>query len=117
MKKYKEFMQFFLPEKILEYFDIKDVQRVDNVIMITLEEVPWVPIIPEEHRGKKIVSKGFKDILVDDYPVRGKKVKLLIRRRVWKIESIPELLKRDIDIVFPGTRLEKEFASFLKAGD
>jgi hypothetical protein len=35
-------------------------------------------------------------------------------RRSWEIEGTNCLLKRDIQICFPGTKLEKEFASFLK---
>jgi len=39
---------------------------------------------------------------------------LTFRRRYWKIERQKEYLKRDIQLSFLGTQLEKEFADFLK---
>ena len=117
MENYKEMLSIFLPEDIFDYFDIKSVRTIDSIITVRLEENAWTPEIPKEHRGKKIVSKGFKDFLVDDFPVRGKRVKLHLRRRVWKIEGVKELLKRDIPIVFPNTKLDKDFALFLKDAD
>ena len=117
MENYKEMLSIFLPEGVLEFFDCKSVRVIDNVITVRLEEQEWFPEIPEKYRGKKIRSKGFRDFSVEDFPVRGKKVKLLVRRRVWKIEGVKELLKREIPVVFPNTKLQKEFAVFLKGGD
>ena len=114
MENYKEMLSIFLPEGILEYFECTSVRVVEKVITVRLEEKPWVPEIPKEHRGKKIISKGFKDFSVDDFPVRGKKVQLLLRRRVFQIEGVPKLLKRELNIVFPQTHLETGFAIFLK---
>ena len=54
---------------------------------------------------------------MDDFPIRGKKVVIKLKRRVWKIEWVNELLKKDIPILFPWTKLEKEFADFLKDRD
>jgi len=112
----QESLSIFLPEGTLEYFDFIRAIEVDNVIKIRLQEKEGVPEIPKNHRGKKVISKGFKDFLVEDFPIRGKKVLLHVYRRVWKIEGVKELLKRDIPITFPNTRLQKEFAIFLKGG-
>jgi hypothetical protein len=117
MNNSKEILSVFLPEGVLDYFDCLNARVVDNVIMVRLQEKECVPEIPKEHYGKKIVSKGFRDISVEDFPVRGKKVNLLVRRRIWKIEGVKELLKRDLPITFPNTKLQKEFAVFLKGGD
>lgn len=118
MENYKEMLSIFLPEGILNYFDCKSIRTIDNVIIIRLQEKEGVPEIPEKQRGKKIISKGFRDFSVEDFPVRGKKVKLLVRRRVWKIEGVTELIKRDIPMTtFPNTKLQQEFAVFLKGGD
>jgi hypothetical protein len=117
MEKYKEMLSIFLPEGVLEYFECTNIRTVENIITVRLEEKDCVPEIPEEHKGKKIVSKGFKDFLVEDFPVRGKKVRLLLRKRVWKIEGVRILLKRDTPIIFPNTKLQKEFACFLKGTD
>ncbi len=117
MNKYDELLKMFLPEGIFEYFEYEKAESGENGIKVTLMEHSWVPELPEEHKGKRVTSKGFKNFLVEDFPVRGKKVQLLLKRRVWKIEGVKELLKRKIPIVFPGTKLENNFGIFLKGGN
>lgn len=123
MEKIQELAELLLPEGILEYFDYEGYTKENKVenaygeVTIILVEKNTVPKLPEEYRGRKIRQKGFKEIRVDDFPVRGKKVKLLLRRRVWQIEGSEELYKREIVTTYPGTKLEKEFAAFLKGGD
>ncbi|NCQ12001.1 MAG: hypothetical protein GW809_07655 [Bacteroidetes bacterium] len=109
-----KFLEVFLPEGILEWFEIKEVEKDEKVVRIIFEEKNIVPTIPGEHAGKRIVSKGFSKLIVDDFGIRGKKGELIFMRRSWEIEGSNHLLKRDIQICFPGTKLEKEFASFLK---
>ncbi len=110
----KELLSLLLPEGILEYFDYKGYEKYSQHLRIILEEKNKVPPLPEEHKDKHIKSKGFKDIEIEDFPIRGRKVRLLLRRRVWKIEGVKQLHKREISLTYPGTRLEKEFADFLK---
>jgi hypothetical protein len=45
---------------------------------------------------------------------KGRKGELILKRRCWKFEGVEKWLKREIDICAPGTKLEKEFANFLK---
>jgi len=123
MNKIQELAELLLPEGILEYFDYegcskeKKVENTYGEVTIILVEKNVLPKLPEEYRERKIRQKGFKEIRVDDFPVRGKKVKLLLRRRVWQIEGSAELYKKEILTTYPGTKLEKEFAVFLKGGD
>jgi len=105
--------QFVLPEGTLEWFDIIDGHKDENQIHIILEEKN-VPPLPLEYKGEKIISKGFKNITITDFPIRGRRTLLTFKRRVWQIEGQQKLLKRDIQLSFSGTRLEKEFALFLK---
>ena len=112
----KELLAAFLPEHTLDYFRVAKFKKDDREIAIVLEEKNEPPPLPPELRGKRIQSKGFWKITVDDFPIRGRKVKLLFRRRVWKVEGQKELLKRDIPLTAAGTQLEQEFARFLKAG-
>ena len=74
-----------------------------------------MPPLAAEDKGKKVISKGFKEITVTDFPIRGRRTLLTFRRRYWQIEGQKELLKRDMQLCFPGTQLEAEFANFLKA--
>ncbi|MCK5161453.1 MAG: transposase [Candidatus Aureabacteria bacterium] len=73
-----------------------------------------IPPLPPLYNNNKIISKGFKNITLSDYPIRGRKTLLIFKRRYWKIEGEEKLLKRDIKLTAEGTLLEKEFAEFLK---
>ena len=65
-------------------------------------------------KHKKVETKGFTDITITDFPIRGRRALLTFRRRYWQIEGEEQYLKRDIQLCFPGTQLEQEFAYFLK---
>lgn len=124
MDKIKELAELFLPEGILEHFEYAGYERKSKEeikpygeITIILEEKNVVPQLPEEYRAKKVRQKGFKEIRVDDFPIRGKKVKLLLKRRIWQIEGVEKLYKQEIMATYPGTKLEKEFAIFFEGGD
>jgi hypothetical protein len=124
MNNLKELAGLLLPEGILEYFEYvgyerksKEESKPYGEITIILEEKNVAPKLPEEYRDKQVRQKGFKEIRIDDFPIRGKKVKLVLRRRVWQIEGEEELYKKEIVATYPGTKLEKEFAIFFEGGD
>jgi hypothetical protein len=104
-------LQLIFPENIFEWFDVISGKKDNKIVSIIFEEKN---IPPFSDPDKKIISKGFTDITITDFPIRGRKSLLTFRRRYWQIEGQKELLKRDIKIRFPGTQLEKEFADFLK---
>ncbi|OFZ56053.1 MAG: hypothetical protein A3D92_20370 [Bacteroidetes bacterium RIFCSPHIGHO2_02_FULL_44_7] len=106
-------LELFLPEGALEWFDLIKGERDKEAVRITLEEKNMPPV-PPQHKDKRIWSKGFFDITITDFPIRGRRGVFTFRRRRWQIEGEKEILKRDIKITFPGTQLEKEFAVFLK---
>lgn len=103
----------FLPEGVLQWFDVVSSTKTADVLQIVFEEKNMPPLAADMH-GKHVESKGFTDITVDDFPIRGRKATLIFRRRYWKVEGSDHLLKRDIMLVWEGTKLEKEFALFLK---
>ncbi len=105
-------LSLFLPDNILLFFIPVSGEKNNEEIHLVLEEKNNPPL-EERHLGKHVLSKGFQDITVTDFPVRGRKTTLTFRRRRWQVGK--ELLKRDIDLCAPGTQLEKEFALFLKA--
>ena len=106
-------LELFLPEETLEWFDLVKGERDKEEVRITVEERN-IPPVPPQHEGKQIQSKGFFDITITDFPIRGRRGVFTFRRRRWQVEGEKEILKRDIKLAFPGTRLEKEFANFLK---
>jgi hypothetical protein len=116
MDNFKELAEVLLPEGILKHFYFvkveKEIENEKEIITIHLEEKEDLPEIPLEHKGKRISSKGFKKVSVEDFPVRGRKVRLKIKRRVWKIEGVEKWVKKDIAIKYPNTKLEKEFGFF-----
>lgn len=105
-------LNIFLPEGITEYFTVTHWSKDETDVRIIFEEIDDPP--SETSQGKKVVSKGFHDITITDFPIRGRRALLTFRRRYWQIEGQKELLKRDIRLCFPGTQLQHEFALFLK---
>lgn len=106
-------LQLIFPADIFTWFDVVNGTKDDKLVAIVFEEKNIPPLTEV---GQKVTSKGFTDITINDFPIRGRKTLLTFRRRYWQIEGQKELLKRDIKIRFPGTQLEEEFALFLKAG-
>lgn len=109
----KQILEMVFPPGILKWFDIVSGEGEGKRVKIVLEEKN-IPPLSEEERGKKVICGGFTDITVRDFPLRGKPVELIFRRRYWKVEGREKYLKREIDICAEGTQLEKEFALFLK---
>jgi hypothetical protein len=106
-----EALALLLPEKALEHFDITEATLQDGEVRLTLTEHNT----PPKHEGIETPRfHSYRDITVSDFPIRGKPSIITFRRRYWKVEGKKELLTNDIPIVFPGTKLEAAFASFLK---
>jgi len=113
-----DILQLFLPDDTLKWFDLIDGSKDSEVVDITLEEKNNPPL-PDWYENEKIKSKGFRDITITDFPIRGRTGRLTFRRRTWELENKSGAtirLKRDIRLSADGTTLEKEFADFLKEG-
>src|SRR5271154_2939081 len=91
-------LQLIFPENIFEWFDVVKGKKDKNIVSITFEEKNNPPI---SDPNKKIIAKGFTDITITDFPIRGRKTLLTFRRRYWQIGGQKEFLKRDIKIRFP----------------
>ena len=104
--------RLLLPEGTLDYFIISDVKESASEIVIYLEEKNEVP---KEYAGMKVESKGFYEpVVVQDFPIRGKKLFLNVRRRRWVVKDENRYVSRDWKLVAGGSRMTHEFASFLK---
>ncbi len=107
-----EVLSLFLPDGILEYFDIVSEITQDTCFILYLEEKN---IVPDEISTLNLHSHGFHpEIEVQDFPIRGKAVFLRIKRRRWKEIDTGKVYSRDWRIVAHGTRITAEFGSFLK---
>ena len=95
--------RLLLPEGTLDYFDLVDVQETSIEVVIYLEEKN---VVPEQY--------FYDPVVVHDFPLRGKKLFLNIRRRRWILKNSNEYISRNWRMVAEGTRMTQDFASFLK---
>lgn len=94
--------RLLLPEGTLDYFTISDVKESSTEIVIYLEEKNEAP---QEYSESKVESKGFYDpIVVQDFPIRGKKVYLNIRRRRWVLKDENRYVSRNWKLVAQGSQ-------------
>ena len=72
-------------------------------------------VLPEGYSKEDYESKGFYIAKrIQDFPLRGKAVYLLVRRRRWRHKESKEEIKGDYRFIAEGSKLTKELADFLK---
>lgn len=111
---YNDFLKMVLPEAICDYFELagykKDSER--ERMDLYLQEISS---IPAEYANARLTSKGFFDeVTIQDFPIRGHNVFLHIKRRRWLNEDTGKVVYRNWDVITKGTRITKDFATFLK---
>ncbi|MDB4334776.1 hypothetical protein OAA06_00310 [bacterium] len=116
-----QLLELFLPEGILDHFIVTDFTQESSgqdlytkSLTIYLEENKD---IPQEFSHYKYKASGFMPPkLIQDCPVRSNLVTLSIKRRRWDVEINGKVEKksRDWQTVAKGTKLNPEYASFLK---
>ena len=114
----KEIISNFLPEGLLAHFDIMEVLVLGDVKIkkmffeIHLEEHNE---ILGEYDKSQYESKGFTEITIQDFPIRGKAVYLKIKRRRWRHKQHPnEIIRNDFSFVAEGSGFTQELSDFLK---
>ena len=107
-----ELLKLFLPELLIEYFEIVKFEEENQILHIYFEEKNTAP---KEFSSLLLQSKGFvPEITVDDFPLRGKTVKLHIKRRRWTDTKTGNIIQRDWNLIAKGTRMTQDVAEFLK---
>ena len=107
----EDLVKHFLPEGLLEYFEVVKVTTENRAFYIHLDEKNLPPTNP----AAKLVSKGFHQaITIQDFPIRDKACYLIIRRRKWLDEVTGHIVNNKWNLAAKGTRMTKELASFLK---
>ena len=105
-------ISFLLPPGILDYFEILKVEKELKELQIYLEEKN---IAPSGYQIMDLESKGFlPEVAIQDFPIRGQKVALHIKRRRWTVKRTGDIISRDWDLVRKGARMTTEFGLFLK---
>ena len=106
-------LDLIIPEGVSEYFKLTAHKKEDNAIHVYLEEINN---IPEEYKTNKVQSKGFFDeVILQDFPIRGKEGYLHVKRRRWLNLDTNKVVFRNWELVAKGTRITSDFAAFLKA--
>lgn len=109
---YETLVRLILPEGILEYFELTNVTQAEPGLNIYLEEKN---IVPSGYENNRLESKGFlPETSIQDFPIRGHKVALCIKRRRWEVLESGEIITRDWQLVRKGARMTTEFGLFLK---
>lgn len=107
-----------LPLDLLNFFSITEVQ---NLIDEKTKQ-PFFKIHLEEKNNMpsgfditQYESKGFTEITLQDFPIRGKAVYLVIKRRRWRNKkNEKEIIRNEFPFVADGSKLTKELSDFLK---
>jgi hypothetical protein len=116
---FKEILSSFLPSGLLEHFQITDFKELGHIATKTdsyylfLEEKNQ---LPSGCDSSLYESKGFyEEKTVQDFPIRGKAVYLVVRRRRWRLKSDPKsIIQNDYSFIAEGVKLTQEVADFLK---
>jgi len=116
---YKHLLNYFLPKGLLEHFQITDFHELGHIAtktdsyFIFLEEKNELPSFYDKTLYE---SKGFyEEKTIQDFPIRGKAVYLVVKRRRWRLKSEPkEIIKSDYSFIAEGVKLTQEVADFLK---
>lgn len=113
------FISNFLPQGLLNYFTITHLFE----LCFLGDKQPYFEIHLEENNiiladvdATKYESKGFTTVTLQDFPIRGKAVYLVIKRRRWRLKTDPStIIRNDFSFVAEGSVLTKELSAFLKA--
>lgn len=119
---YEGLASYFLPEGVLEFFEVTDFAEVatkDKDVLYTKEL--HIYLDERDNRTASMngsVSDGYgEESCLLDFPTRDKKTVLHVRRRRWTMpdgttKSVD--IEKEIELRQSGTRYSKSFAFFLK---
>ena len=110
---------FLLPEGMLDYFDVVRIEEEPlpqekiyrgGILHIYLDEL--------DNRSKEqqaLIPNGFTEpTIINDFPIRDRKVVLHIRRHRWLDTDGHNIVLNVYNLATKGTRYSEEFAAFLK---
>jgi len=102
----------FFPEGLLDYFEVVSYEITEEGYFFDLKEKN---IAPQGYKKGEIESKGFyQGGSITDFPLRGKRCEYRVKRRKWLVKQSGKIIHKDWNIIAKGTRITKEFATFLK---
>jgi hypothetical protein len=112
-------LKSFLPEFILDYYTIVDFKERGNVSTKQMEFELYLDetnCIHQDVDSEEYESKGFlPPSRVQDFPIRGRALYLVIRRRRWRHKGTKSEIHNDISFVAKGVKLTEDISDFLKS--
>lgn len=116
-----EFLTQIFPKGLLEHFTITEFKELGDIrykVMfyeIYLEENN---IILGDYDQRLYESKGFTEVELQDFPIRGKAVFLKIKRRRWRLKSDKsKIVRNDFSHIAADSGFTQELSDFLKDSD
>lgn len=103
---------------MIEYFNIStyqtlcDIKKKREIFLISFEEKNE---LPNGYPLSEYESKGFTvSKMIQDFPLRGKPVFLLVKKRRWRHKTTGVIIKRDFTFMADGSKFTQELSDFLK---
>lgn len=109
---YESLIGLLFPSDITEHFKIVHIESLPQVMVVHFEEKDE---FHDKEGGHEYVTNGFyESSRINDFPIRDKKVTLVVKRRRWIDKSTGKSVGNKYTLTAEGTRHSKEFAAFLK---
>ncbi len=112
------FLREILPEIINTHFELVHYHKLGNVSEKTMElelHLDEKNTLPPGYLSSNYESKGFlPSSRVQDFPIRGQAVYLVIRRRRWRHKETKKEIRNDYSFIAEGSKITQELSDFLK---
>lgn len=115
----KQLIDYLIPQELTTYFDVEKIvetplpgtQRFQ--LHIHLKEKN---ILPGGYDSGQWESKGFTPPkTIQDFPIRGKMVFLVLQCRRWRHKDDPnKIIRRDLSFLADGAKMTADLSAFLK---
>lgn len=112
------FLEHFLPDGLLNHFEVfkilelGEIQTKKMIFEIHLNENN---VLPDSVESCLYESKGFlPSARIQDFPIRGKAVYLVIKRRKWRNKETGKSHINTYSHVAEGSKITEELSDFLK---
>ncbi len=113
-----DYLAHIFPSGLFEHFKITAFLELGNVAdktMLYEIQLEENNVILGGYDQDLYESKGFTEVVLQDFPIRGKPVFLRFRRRRWRLKSNKKhIVRNDFSFVAVGSGFTQELSAFLK---
>ena len=103
-------VKLLFPREMLDYFEVVGYEETGEEVIVRLDERDR---IHKRKPGHEYEKHGFlPEARITDFPLRDRKLTLIVRRRRWLDTTTGESISNDYELVAKGTRHSVEFAAF-----